>query len=107
MNRRAFLWALGLAATPAAMAAEGFADSPAPPKFHGEGVLNRVDGGVGIVNISHGPVPFAGWQTMTRDLRLRPKALARGLAPGMVVRFRLQAEEGRHYAVVAIEPLPR
>ncbi|MGE0080962.1 MAG: copper-binding protein [Thiohalomonadaceae bacterium] len=104
MRRRAFLLAATLA-VPAVQATEGFADFPAQPKFHGEGILNRVDRGVGVINISHGPVAFAGWSTMTRDLRLKPKALANGLIPGMHVRFRLQAEDGRNYSIVAIEPI--
>ncbi|MFA5529312.1 MAG: copper-binding protein [Thiohalomonadaceae bacterium] len=103
MKRRTFL--LAALAVPAVQATEGFAVFPVQPKFHGEGILNRVDRGVGVINISHGPVAFAGWNTMTRDLRLKPKTLGNGLMPGMRVRFRLQAEDGRNYSIVAIEPI--
>lgn len=103
MKRRAFLLAV-LLAVPVVQANDGILEFQMEPKFHGEGLLNRVDRGVGVINISHGPVAFAGWDTMTRDLRLKPKSLADGLTPGMHVRFRLQTEDGRHYSVIAIEP---
>ncbi len=102
MKRRAFLMAATLFSAPASA---GLADLfSSKPKPHGEGVLNRVDAGTGIINITHGPVAFAGWQTMTRDLRLKPKTLAKGLRPGMQVRFRLHREDPLHYTVIAIEP---
>lgn len=85
--------------------AEGPMDFTVVQAFHGEGILNRVDPGTGIVNLTHGPVSIANWQTMTRDLRLKPKTLARGLVPGMHVRFRLQAEDGLHYAIIAVKPV--
>ncbi len=104
MKRRAFLLAAAMVMPLAS--ADTVLDVPSPkPAFHGEGMLNRVDPGIGIINISHGPVPAAGWQTMTRDLRLKPKNLARGLVPGMRVRFRLQAVDRLNYHVVAIEPV--
>lgn len=106
MKRRAFLLA-ALLAVPVVQANDGILEFQVTPKFHGEGVLNRVDRGAGVINISHGPVAFAGWDTMTRDLRLKPKTLANGLTPGMRVRFRLQTEDGLHYSVIAIEPVPQ
>jgi Cu/Ag efflux protein CusF len=98
--------------SPGAMAAEHIHISPihvtpATPKveYHGVGVVNRVEPIIGLINISHGEVPVAGWNAYTRDLRVRPKELVKGLVPGMKIKFQLTAIDSLNYVVTALEPV--
>ena len=104
--KRRILLALLACAIPAAMAADHSPPAtPAPIQYHGAGIINRVEPTLGQVNISHGAVPAAGWQPMTRDLRVKPRHLVNGLVPGMRIKFQLTAVDPMTYVITALAPL--
>lgn len=72
-------------------------------EYHGVARVNRVEPIIGLVNITHGEVPAFGWQTMTRDLKAKPRTLVSGLVPGMVIKFQLTAVDPLTTVITALE----
>jgi Cu/Ag efflux protein CusF len=69
------------------------------------GTLNSVDAAAGTVNISHGPVPSAGWPEMTMSFKLADPKAAEDIAPGQRVDFHFTVEGGMNATVTYIEPV--
>jgi Cu/Ag efflux protein CusF len=69
------------------------------------GTLNSIDQAAGTVNISHGPVPSAGWPEMTMSFKLADPNAAVDLKPGERVDFHFEIESGMNATVTTITPL--
>ena len=69
------------------------------------GVFNSADAQAGTVNISHQPVPSAGWPAMTMDFKLSDDAAADELAPGDRVDIHFTIESGMNATVTSITPI--
>jgi Cu/Ag efflux protein CusF len=69
------------------------------------GTLNSIDQAAGTVNISHGPVPSAGWPEMTMSFKLADPGAAAELKPGERVDFHFKIESGMNATVTLIKPL--
>ena len=69
------------------------------------GTLNSVDAAAGTVNISHGPVPSAGWPEMTMSFKLADPKAAEDIATGQRVDFHFTVESGMNATVTYIEPI--
>jgi len=83
-------------------------DSPAaaaPNEYMAVGVFNSADAEAGTVNISHQPVPSAGWPAMTMDFKLGDHAAADTLAPGDRVDIHFTIESGMNATVTSITPI--
>lgn len=63
------------------------------------GVLNAIDAAAGTVNISHNPVPAAGWPAMTMSFRLGTPEEAAGLKPGDRVDLHFTIESGMNATI--------
>lgn len=72
----------------------------------GQGVINRVDPGQGVVNITHGPIPALSWPEMTMDLPVAEGVELEQIQPGAEVRFRVVLGPDQVYRIVALEPTP-
>ncbi len=84
---------------------EPVADTPAPVEHMATGTLNSIDLEAGTVNISHGPVPSAGWPQMTMDFKLSDKSAAEKLEPGERVDVHFTIEGGMNATVTEITPI--
>lgn len=69
------------------------------------GTLNSIDQTAGTVNITHGPVPSAGWPEMTMSFKLADSNAAVDLKPGERVDFHFKIESGMNATVTTITPL--
>ena len=69
------------------------------------GTLNSIDQAAGTVNITHGPVPSAGWPEMTMSFKLEDPDTAATLKPGERVDFHFKIESGMNATVTTIAPL--
>ena len=69
------------------------------------GTLNSVDQAAGTVNITHAPVPSAGWPEMTMSFKLADPEAAADLKPGGRVDFHFTIESGMNATVTTITPL--
>ena len=69
------------------------------------GTLNSVDQAAGTVNITHGPVPSAGWPEMTMSFKLTDPSAAAHLKPGERVDIHFKIEGGMDATVTTITPL--
>jgi Cu/Ag efflux protein CusF len=69
------------------------------------GTLNSVDATAGTVNITHAPVPSAGWPQMTMSFKLEDPKAADEIAPGQRVDFHFTIESGMNATVTYIEPI--
>ena len=69
------------------------------------GTLNSIDQAAGTVNITHRPVPSAGWPEMTMSFKLADPGAAAELEPGERVDFHFKIESGMDATVTLITPL--
>ena len=69
------------------------------------GTLNSVDQVAGTVNITHGPVPSAGWPEMTMSFKLADPNAAADLKPGERVDIHFKIESGMNATVTTIAPV--
>jgi Cu/Ag efflux protein CusF len=69
------------------------------------GTLNSIDQAAGTVNITHGPVPSAGWPEMTMSFKLADPDAAAELKPGARVDIHFKIESGMNATVTSITPL--
>lgn len=58
------------------------------------GTINSIDRAAGTINISHEPVPSAGWPSMTMGFRLADSASTEGLSAGQRIEFNFTQEGG-------------
>jgi len=77
----------------------------APTEYMAVGVFNSADAQAGTVNISHQPVPSAGWPAMTMDFKLGDKAAVDELKPGDRVDIHFTIESGMNATVSSITPI--
>jgi Cu/Ag efflux protein CusF len=97
----ALLAAAGCDRAPPADAPAGSADT----EYMAVGTLNSVDRTAGTVNISHNPVPAAGWPAMTMDFKLADPDAARDLEPGARVDLHFTIESGMNATITHIAPI--
>lgn len=69
------------------------------------GVFNSANRDAGTVNISHAPVPSAGWPAMTMDFKLADPTAASGLTPGERVDVHFTIEGGMNATITSIKPI--
>lgn len=69
------------------------------------GTLNSIDEAAGTVNISHSPVPSAGWPEMTMSFKLADPSEAAALKPGERVDFHFEIESGMNATITHIAPI--
>jgi Cu/Ag efflux protein CusF len=81
--------------------------SPVVAEHMAVGTLNSIDQAAGTVNITHGPVPSAGWPGMTMSFKLASPEAAADLEPGERVDFHFKIENGMNATVTTITPLNR
>ena len=77
----------------------------AVPEHMATGTLNSIDEAAGTINITHGPVPSAGWPEMTMSFKLADPGAATELKPGERVDFHFKIESGMNATVTLITPL--
>ena len=76
-----------------------------PTEYMAVGVFNSSDAQAGTVNISHQPVPSAGWPAMTMDFKLSDKTSVDQLKPGDRVDLHFTIESGMNATVTTITPI--
>jgi Cu/Ag efflux protein CusF len=91
--------------TPSASESETAGAVVDAPEHMATGTLNSVDQAAGTVNITHGPVPSAGWPEMTMSFKLADPNAAAELKPGERVDFHFRIESGMDATVTLITPL--
>ena len=69
------------------------------------GTVNSIDQAAGTINITHGPVPSAGWPEMTMSFKLENTDAAADLTPGERVDFHFKIEGGMDATVTTITAL--
>jgi Cu/Ag efflux protein CusF len=69
------------------------------------GVFNSADQDGGTVNISHEPVPSAGWPAMTMDFKLSDTSVVDALKPGDRVDIHFTIESGMNATLTSITPI--
>jgi len=79
--------------------------APVVAEHMATGTLNSVDQAAGTVNITHGPVPSAGWPEMTMSFKLADPTAAADLKPGERVDIHFKIESGMDATVTTITPL--
>jgi Cu(I)/Ag(I) efflux system protein CusF len=72
----------------------------------GQGVVNKVDPGEGVVNITHGPIPALNWPEMTMDLPVADGVDLGSVQPGDEVRFRVVLGSDQVYRITEIDSAP-
>jgi Cu/Ag efflux protein CusF len=85
------------------------AAAPPSPEYMAVGTLNSVNTAAGTVNISHSPVPAAGWPAMTMDFKLATPSEADDIKPGDRVDLHFTIESGMNATIThlaRIEPQP-
>jgi Cu/Ag efflux protein CusF len=81
------------------------AATPTGTEYLAVGILNSVDRTAGTVNISHNPVPAAGWPAMTMDFKLADPDAARDLEPGARVDLHFTIESGMNATITHLAPI--
>lgn len=81
------------------------ATAPVRVEYMGVGTFNSADAAAGTVNISHAPVPAAGWPAMTMDFKLAEPALAAGLEAGDRVDIHFTINTGMDATLTHIAPI--
>lgn len=81
------------------------AAAPVAAEHMAVGTLNSIDQAAGTVNITHGPVPSAGWPEMTMSFKLADPNAAGELKPGERVDFHFKIESGMNATVTTITAL--
>ena len=101
----ALLALLGNAACERSQPDEG-AGAPAATEYMTVGTLNSVNLEAGTANISHSPVPAAGWPAMTMDFKLADPDEAAALKPGERVDIHFTIQSGMNATITHIAPAP-
>lgn len=83
------------------MDAQGEQDEPR--ELMVKGVVNAVDPGMGVINLSHEPIPELNWPEMTMDFELDSTLDLEGIGPGTKVVFHMMIPEPGVYRVTAVE----
>ena len=81
------------------------AANAARTEYMAVGTLNSVDPAAGSVNISHNPVPAAGWPAMTMDFKLADPEAAADLEVGERVDIHFTIEGGMNATITHIAPI--
>lgn len=71
----------------------------------GEGVINKVDAGKGVVNVTHEPIPALSWPEMTMDLPVAEGVDLSAVEPGDEVRFRVVLGEDQVYRITELDAM--
>lgn len=103
--RLALLFPVALLIGGCGQSASDQAAGPAVAEHMATGTLNSIDQAAGTVNITHGPVPSAGWPEMTMSFRLADPDAAAELKPGERVDIHFRIESGMDATVTSITPL--
>jgi Cu(I)/Ag(I) efflux system protein CusF len=74
----------------------------APTEYMAVGTLNSVDTAAGTVNISHNPVPAAGWPAMTMSFKVAEPGELASLTPGERVDIHFKIESGMNATITHI-----
>ena len=69
-----------------------------------EGTLNAIDAGVGMVTVSHGPVPSLNWPPMKMDFALANPSLVAGVTPGTKVAIEFVERQPGEWVITALKP---
>ena len=77
----------------------------APTEYMTVGTLNSVNEAAGTVNISHSPVPAAGWPAMTMDFKLANPSEAASVKPGDRVDLHFTIESGMNATITHLAPI--
>ena len=77
----------------------------APTEFMAVGTLNSMDTAAGTVNISHNPVPAAGWPAMTMNFKVADPGAMANLKPGERVDIHFKIESGMNATITHIAPI--
>ena len=77
----------------------------APTEYMAVGIFNGADPAAGTVNISHPPVPAAGWPAMTMDFKLAEPGTVAGLEAGDRVDIHFTVESGMNATITRIAPI--
>jgi Cu/Ag efflux protein CusF len=81
------------------------AATSAPTEYMAVGTLNSVDTAAGTVNISHSPVPAAGWPAMTMDFKLATPDQVANVKPGDRVDLHFTIESGMNATITHLAPI--
>ena len=84
---------------------EVVATAPVPTEYMGVGTFNSANAAAGTVNISHAPVPAAGWPAMTMDFKLAEPELAAGLDAGDRVDIHFTIQAGMEATITHLAPI--
>ena len=77
----------------------------APTEFMTTGTLNSLNTAAGTVNISHSPVPAAGWPAMTMDFKLANPSQAANVKLGDRVDIHFTIENGMNATITHLAPI--
>jgi Cu/Ag efflux protein CusF len=77
----------------------------AATEYMAVGTLNSVNATAGTVNISHNPVPAAGWPAMTMDFKVAEPGAVANLKPGDRVDIHFTIESGMNATITYIAPI--
>jgi Cu/Ag efflux protein CusF len=80
--------------------------APGQTEYMTVGTLNSVNMAAGTANISHSPVPAAGWPAMTMDFKLANPDEAASLKPGDRVDVHFTIQNGMNATITHIAPVP-
>lgn len=69
----------------------------------GRGIVNSVDAGHSVVNISHEPIKSLDWPAMTMDFPVADKAQLTRIKPGQKVEFELSEKMPDHFTISKIK----
>ena len=70
----------------------------------GTGVINKLDGQNGSVNLTHEPIPALGWPSMTMDLKVAPTVNLSTFKAGQAVDFALVRGADGIFLIESIKP---
>lgn len=76
-----------------------------PQEFMAIGTFNSADAAKGTVNISHAPVPAAGWPAMTMDFKLENAAEAANIEAGERVDLHFTIDGGMNATITHLAPV--
>jgi len=86
-------------------AADHGAHQAAAVTYRAEGTVEAIDLAASSVTLTHGDIPALNWPPMTMDFTLANPALAKGIAPGLPVRFEFNERSAGEYVITRIERL--
>lgn len=80
--------------------------APPKPEIWTEGVINAVEAGSRILNVTHVPIPELNWPVMTMDFPVAEGVKLDELKPDGKARFRIREGKDGRYEIDAISPSP-